>query len=551
MQMTGGQVVAQALRAHGVDVVFGIPGVHNLAIYDALLDSGIRHIVARHEQGAAFMADGYARASGRIGVCLCTSGPALLNAVTSLGTAYADSVPVLCIASQIPLAGIGKQKGYIHECPDQLACVRPVTSWCARADSVDAIPGVVREAFEHMLNGRPRPTAIEVPCDVLDGEGEVEIPEPATRSRPQPSVDQIEAAAALLSEARRPAIWAGGGAIASAAGEQLQQVAELLQAPVFTTINGKGSIPGDHPLSAGSALVAPAAIDYVSGCDALLAVGTRFTEEGSAGWTIAMPPIVHVDIDAEEMGRNYDTAVAVVGDAREALQLLSERLASRQPDNGTDRTAEVDALRKRIVDDCIELAPQGVELVQTLQRALPRETVIVYDLTLAAYWCRWLLDTYEHRTNLYPWGFCTLGFGVPAGIGAKVACPERPVVIINGDGGFMFNLQELSIAAQFDIPVVVLIFDNGGFGIMRPQQVARYGRTLAVDLENPDFAALSRTLGLEAVRVDTLTNLGSALTAAIDSGKGWVIHVTAEVPLPVIEPRIRPVFDRLQELEVR
>ena len=548
MRMTGGEAVVRSLQAHGVDAIFGIPGIHNLAVYDALIDSGIRHIVARHEQGAAFMADGYARASGRVGVCLCTSGPAALNTATSLGTAYCDSSPLLCIASQIPSQAIGKEKGYFHECRDQLGCLRPVTAWCERADTIASIPGVMREAFLRMQDGRPRPVAVEIPCDILDGSDETSIPEPAAVRRLQPPQEQIEEAIQLLRRSRRPVIWAGGGVISSGGSDQLRQLAERIQAPVFTTVLGKGSIPGDHPLSAGSALVASQAREYLATCDAMLAVGTRFTEEESLGWSIPMPEsLIHIEVDPEEIGRNYAPTVAVVGDARESLRLLNEGLGSDQPRESSDRGAEVARLQREILRDCSEMAPEGVELVRALRAALPRETVIVSDLTLAAYWCRRLLDLYEPRTSIYPAGFATLGFGVPAAIGAKVACPQRPVVVLSGDGGFMFNCQELSIAAQFDIPIVVLVFNNQAFGVMKPYQLAQYGRTIAMDLENPDFVALTQAFGLNGRRVATLGELGPAVTDAVSSGRSCVIEVTADVPLSIVEPGPRSLFEKLQE----
>ena len=282
----------------------------------------------------------------------------------------------------------------------------------------------------------------------------------------------------------------------------------------------------------------------------MLAVGTRFTEEESLGWSIPMPEsLIHIEIDEEEIGRNYVPTVAVVGDARESLRLLNERLGSELPHNDFDRTAEIAELRQEIIHDCTDIAPEGVGLVQTLRTALPRETVIVSDLALAAYWCRRLLDMYEPRTHIYPWGFCTLGFGVPAGIGAKVARPDRPVVVIAGDGGFMFNCQELSIAVQFDVPIVVLIFNNQGFGVMKPQQVARYGRTLAVDLKNPDFSALARAFGLEGRRVTTLDELRPTVAEAVELDQGCVIDVALDVPLPIIEPGPRSLFETLQETE--
>jgi acetolactate synthase-1/2/3 large subunit len=548
MQMTGGEAVVHALKVHDVDTVFGIPGAHNLALYEALLDAGgIRHIVARHEQGAAFMADGYARASGKVGVCLCTSGPAVLNAVTSLGTAYCDSSPVLCIASEIPSEMIGKEKGFIHECRDQLACLRPVTTWCRLANEVTTIPGMLQEAFLKMQEGRPRPAALEIPCDVLDASDNVEIPEPATWVRRQPSSESIEKAAQLLSQSRRPVIWAGGGLISSGASAELRELAERMQAPVFTTILGRGAIAGDHPLSAGSAMVHPAAREFVASCDVMLAVGTRFTEEEAIGWTLRLPDnLIHVDIDPQEMGRNYPPTVAVVGDARESLRQLNGSLDAMQTKVMEARDGEVARLRQQIVDDCRQIAPQGVELVETLRSALPREAIIVSDLTLAAYWCRRLLDVYEPRTSIYPWGFCTLGFGVSAGIGAKAARPERPVVVISGDGGFLFNCQELATAVQFQLPIVVLLFNNNSYGVLKPQQQVRYGRTLGVDLVNPDFVALAESFGCRGLRVTSLDQLGPAVSQALESDRTWVIEITCDVPLQIMEPGPRSLHAALQ-----
>jgi acetolactate synthase-1/2/3 large subunit len=544
MRVTGGEAVVRSLEANGVEVAFGIPGVHNLAVYDALLDSGIRHIAARHEQGAAFMADGYARASGRVGVCLCTSGPALLNAATSLGTAYCDSSPVLCIASQIPSEAIGKEKGYIHECRDQLACVRPVTGWCERAETVASIPEVLHEAFARMQNGRPRPVAIEVPCDVLDAFGEATISAPAQVQRVKPPPEQIERAVDLLKAARFPVIWAGGGVITSGASDELKQLAEHLQAPVCSTVPGKGALPDDHPLSAGASLVHPAADEFLRKCDVMLAVGTRFTQEDTNNWTLPFPEtLIHIDIDPKEHGRNYKPTVPLLGDARESLRELNARLMAVAPRDGLDRITEVAELRKRILDDCRDLAPDGVELVDMLRAALPRDTIIVSDLTLAAYWCRRLLDLYEPRTNIYPWGFCTLGFGIPAAVGAKIARPDRAVVVLSGDGGFQFNCQELAAAVEFEIPIVVLLFNNNAYGVLKPQQQVRYGRSLATDLVNPDFVALARAFGVQSQPIDSLDQIGPALGTAIASGQTWVLEITADVPLPVIEPGMRALHN--------
>ena len=540
MRMTGGEAVVRSLAAHDVDTVFGIPGTHNLGIYDALRAmGGIRHILARHEQGAAFMADGYARASGEVGVCISTTGPAALNTLASLGTAFSDSSPVLCIASQIPAEGIGLDKGYLHECQDQLGSFAPVTKWRARADTVEAIPGVMREAFAQMLSGRPRPTAVEIPCDTLDESDEVTMPAPAEANRPAPDPEQVERAARLLGAARRPVIWAGGGVISSSAGAEVRQLAERLQAPIFTTVLGKGAVADDHPLAAGATILHPAARAFLAESDLMLAVGTRFTEEETDRWGLCLPDsLIHIDIDPEEIDRNYPATVGVVGDARAALQLINSQLQElRRPDNGS--AAGIAKMRQEVWRYCQARAPEGVELVQTLRKALPRETIIVSDLTVAAYWCRLLLDIYEPRTNIYPWGFCTLGFGLPAAIGAKVARPDRPVVVLCGDGGFLFNCQELAAAVQFDVPIVALVFNDSAYGVLKPQQMARYGQAHAVDLVNPDFVALAGAFGVDGCRVTSIEQLGPAVAKAIEADRSALIELPGTLPWPIMEPSAR------------
>ena len=500
---------------------------------------GIRHILARHEQGAAFMADGYARASGEVGVCISTTGPAALNTLASLGTAFSDSSPVLCIASQIPAEGIGLDKGYLHECQDQLGSFAPVTKWRARADTVEAIPGVMREAFAQMLSGRPRPTAVEIPCDTLDESDEVTMPAPAEANRPAPDPEQVERAARLLRAARRPVIWAGGGVISSSAGAEVRRLAERLQAPIFTTVLGKGAVADDHPLAAGATILHPAARAFLAESDLMLAVGTRFTEEETDRWGLCLPDsLIHIDIDPEEIDRNYPATVGVVGDARAALQLINSQLQDlRRQENGS--AAGIAKLRQKIWRYCQARAPEGVELVQTLRKALPRDTIIVSDLTVAAYWCRRLLDIYEPRTNIYPWGFCTLGFGLPAAIGAKVARPDRPVVVLCGDGGFLFNCQELAAAVQFDVPIVALVFNDSAYGVLKPQQMARYGQAHAVDLVNPDFVALAGAFGVDGCRVTSIEQLGPAVAKAIEADRSALIELPGTLPWPIMEPSAR------------
>ncbi|HIB88587.1 TPA: thiamine pyrophosphate-binding protein [Candidatus Poribacteria bacterium] len=424
--------------------------------------------------------------------------------------------------------------------------------------SVSSIPRVMKEAFMQMQSGRPGPVAIEIPCDVLDASDDVEILEPATVTRPEPHPEQIYQAVQLISKAQHPVIWVGGGVIVSEASDELLQLAERIQAPVFTTILGEGAISDEHPLAAGSSILHPASCEYLAGnsvpdpigtlnsneffaaCDAMVAIGTRFTEEETNGWRLRLPEsLIHIDIDPNEINRNYPATVGIVGDARQSLRQLNQLLESMPLQNSADRSMEVDKLKKRILQDCCQLAPKGVELVQRLRTALPRETIIVSDLTIAAYWCRRLLDLYQPRTYVYPWGFCTLGFGVPAAIGAKLAQPDQPVVLLSGDGGFLFNCQELAIAVQFGVPIVVLLFNDSAYGVLKPQQEKRYGRTNAVDLVNPDFMMLARAFGVDSQRVESIDQLDLTITKAIESNQTTIIEIPLQLPLPIMEPAPR------------
>ncbi len=532
--MTGGQALVRSLEAHGVTTVFGIPGTHNLAAYDALLDSPIRHITARHEQGAAFMADGYARAGGQVGVCLSTTGPGALNTLTPLATAYSDSSRILCIASQIQAEFLGQEKGLLHECRSQLGSFQPVTKWCQRATTVDSIPWVVREAFFQMRSGRPQPAAVEIPCDVLDSAGRPALPPPLEIELDQPRPEDLSRACRLLRSARRPVIWAGGGVIRGGASAALTQLAEVLQSPVFTTTLGKGAVSDDHPLSAGNTLLHPAGRAYLATCDLMLAVGTRFMEIETERWQLKLPDrLIQIDIDPAAIGRNYAVTSAIVGHARPALEACLE-MCRRAVAPG-DRAQEVQQLRGRIWSECLERAPSAVDLVQGLREALPRESIVMCDLTAAASWCHHLLEVYEPATFHSPWGFCTLGFGLPAAIGAKLAQPQRPVVLLSGDGGFLFNCQELATAVHFGVPLVMVVFNDSGYGVLRPQQMARYGRTHAADLVSPDFVAMARAFGARAVRVETFRDLGRELSKALKESEPCLIEVVAQVPWPPIE----------------
>ena len=341
-RLTGGQALVQTLVAEGVDTLFGIPGSHSLSVYDALLDRPeIRHVLVRHEQGAAFMADGYARSTGRLGVCLTTTGPAALNTLGALATSYGDSCPVLLLCTQIPSAYIDAGKGVYHEVPDQLGMLERVTAFSTRASRVEEISGKLREAIRRARSGRPRPVALELPVDVLDDACEVTIPTACPPSPPDVDRDQVERAARLIARSKRPILWAGGGVVSGGACDALARLADRLQAPVLTTNLGKGALPADHPLHLGYLLGQRPVRDYLDGCDLLLAVGTRFSYLATDRWTLRLPEtIVHIDVDPEMIGKNYPAALGLVGDAAATLEAILGRLSTdSSPRQG--RQAEV------------------------------------------------------------------------------------------------------------------------------------------------------------------------------------------------------------------
>lgn len=534
-RQTGGEAVVQSLSSEGVKVIFGIPGTHGLALFDALHDNpGIRRIITRHEQGAAFMADGYARASGEVGVCLTATGPGVINSLSAMGTAFIDSSPVLNIFTQIPSGDIGQTKGYLHEVRDQLPLVADLTGWSARAESVSQIPWLVRDAMGHMRNGRTTPTAIEVPRDILDSSGDAPVLSSTPKVRDVGDTFQVSEAAEALLQAKRPFIWAGGGVVSSQASQELLELAELIEAPVFTTIMGIGSIPGNHPLHLGNRAINDSVQTYFDSCDMVLVVGSRFSHIETADLAMRLPKqIVRIDVDPAETGRNYPANINVVGDAKIVLsQILDTFTAEQKSIKRASRAGEVAELKGMVRSGLVNRSEEAVALFDEVVSVMPDDSIIANDVTTFAYWAWSLLEVKEPRKYLYPWGFGTLGFGMPAALGAKVACPEKQVLAVAGDGGFMFTATELATAVQFDINVVTLIVNDNCFGVLEPQQEARFGRTMMTKLKNPDFAAMARSFGAHGVCVDSIDKVGPALSEAFALNKPSVVELKIDIPDP-------------------
>jgi thiamine pyrophosphate-dependent acetolactate synthase large subunit-like protein len=532
---TGGEWVVEALRAEGVRHAFGIPGVHNLAIYDALLgQTDIRHILARHEAGAGFMADGYARASGRPGVVLVTTGPGATYALTPLVEAYAGSQPVLLIASDIPADLIGKGVGALHEVPNQIDCLRPVCRWAETLGAGRDIPGAVQGAFHLFRTGRPGPIALSIPTDLLTARVEAQLTPPGQGRRPPCDVSLLETAAErYLRRARRPLIVAGGGVVAAEAGAELTALAERLGAPVITTVMGRGSLAETHPRWLGVLPDRRACQPALEAADVVLAVGCRFAHRSTRGLLLNLQlrpdqSLIHLDLDPTVIGKIVPATLGIVGDARDGLAgLLAvlgpgpataewdwSRLTAQRAARGPRYTATID------------------RLLRILRESLPADTIVVSDQTGINYWMEWHFPVLAPRTFLYPVGSATLGYGVPAAIGARVAQPDRPVVAVVGDGGFLYSVNELATAVKYALPVVFLVVNDERYGAIKYLQEAIFGRWGEADLTNPDFPALARAFGAAGQRADDLDQLGPALAKALAHPGPTVV----ELPLAIDPP---------------
>jgi acetolactate synthase-1/2/3 large subunit len=517
----GGDLLADALIAAGVEVVFGLPGVQLDAAFDALARRAdlIRVYQVRHEQATSYMADGYSRVSGRPGCCLVVPGPGLLNAMAGLATAYACNSPVICVAGQIPSGSIDAGRGLLHEIPDQLGMVRSVVKWAGRAMSPDEIPVLVREAAHQALTGRQRPVAVEVPPDVLEAEVEAEAASLPAQEESPADLSPLERAAPLLVAGSRPLIVCGGGVLQSGAWPELRQVAERLGAPVLMTGNGKGALSARHPL----AFDVLASRQLMSRADVILAVGTRFARPSGGRWR--MDPgqsLIRIDADPDELARDVQPLVAIAADARVALRRLIELLpAARKPATGW---SGLDEIRAEAASRAASLQPQAA-FGTAIREELPDDAIVVNGMTQVGYWNRIGFPVYEPRTFVTAGYQGTLGFELPTGLGAQVARPDRRVVIVAGDGGFMYNVQELATAAQFGINAISVVFDDGGYGNVRRLQRQRFGRVFASDLRNPDFVRLAEAFGVDGQRADGPEGLRNALRRALKTDRPALIVV--------------------------
>jgi acetolactate synthase-1/2/3 large subunit len=514
---TGGDALVASLVAHGVDTVFGIPGTHNLPVYAALMRHRVRHVSMRHEQGAGFAADGYARVTGRPGVCLTTTGPAVLNAATAAAQAYSDSVPLLLVSPGMPVRHPGRGNGLLHEVKNQRAALDAVVAFSHRVGSVAEIPLAVAQCFADMASGRPRPVHLEVPLDLLDEESEAEPVPPVAVAQATAPASSVTAAAAWLSHARRPVLLLGGGSRGATA--QVEVLAERLGAPVVTTVNGKGVLPEDHPLSVGAGLHHPSVAALVAESDAVVAVGTELAPADL--WNGPLDTtgrLVRVDVDATAVATNAVPRLALVGDAAQTLAALLEVLPTqRAPEGGTDALSRAALWRQRFREEARTEGAPWLPVVEALAVALGRDGVLAGDSTMACYYGALSnLPRYGPARFLYPTGLGTLGYGLPAAIGAKVARPDLRVLALHGDGGLMFTVAELAAAAELGLALPVVMVDNGGYGEIRNEMADRGEPVHAVALGRPDFPALARALGCHGVDLGGSADLADDLEATLE-----------------------------------
>jgi acetolactate synthase I/II/III large subunit len=517
---TGGRLVAETLEALGAEVAFGVPGIHALAIWDGLRTSSVRTVGFRTELNAGFAADGYARTTGRPAVLLLSTGPGALVSLASLMEAATAHVPVVAIASQIPGDLIGKGRGYLHELPDQLASFAPVVKWAGRADSPHAATELLARAWSEARTPPTGPVFLEIPVDVLTGETDVAARESSAPERLAAGAGAIEEAARLLNEARRPVIWAGGGVLRSGAWDELAELARTLEAPVATTYMGKGAFPSDQVLSVGSSCDEAAYRDLLADADVVLAVGTELGAETTAQYALDLTgQLIHLDAAAERIGITYP-ALALVGDARATLAELLPLIERR----GRDGAARAATVRERISAGLDE-QDRGLErgLLETIRAAVPPGTVTTWDMTILAYWAAAHFPVTEPRTFHYPLGSGTLGYAWPAALGAAVA-NGGPTLAVVGDGGFLYGIQELATGRQHGLNTVVLVVDDGGYGILREYQRDSFGETTAVDLHEPDFVAAAEACGVPAERTDP-DGLGAVLERALAQDGPALVHL--------------------------
>lgn len=528
---SGADHIVAALKEAGVDTLFGIPSIHNIRLYEALREQpSIRHILCRQEATAANMADGYARAGNRLGVVAGSTGPGTGYMVPAIQEAWGSCSQVLVITTNVHAPKIGRGRGALHELTGQDRLFESITKARFTVRQGDNVHDMTRQAVRTALDDRPGPVYLEVPTDLL----EAPCPEAAVppENKVQQSVPDLDAALSLLRQAKQPLLLAGTGAVRAGLSGAVSTLAEALGAPVVTTTNGKGILPEDHPLAFGHASRRGAVREIVQAADLCLAVGTRLRESDLRQHGAPLPRLLHVDWDETWIGKNYETEMALTGHVPTIVEGLLKGLAGHAAD--ADRAKTVQDMRAALQEEVREIRRTRVELayLDAIRSCLPRDGLLCADNTQLGYWAEYFYPSLCPGGLMGTKGSTTIGFSFAAAVGAKVACPDKPVVSLIGDGGFLYNAHELATCMRHGIGFPVIVVNDGSYGIIAFLQRGFFKNEYESDLTNPDFVALARAYGAEAVRVDSPSGLHGALKGALDSEEMWLIELAATFPEP-------------------
>lgn len=534
---TVGEYLVELLEQYEVENVFGIPGVHTVELYRGLKDSAINHYTPRHEQGAGFMADGYARVSGKVGVCLIITGPGLTNIATAMGQAYADSIPMLVISAVNATHNLGQGRGFLHELPNQQALMSQVSAFSHTVMSVDDLPVVLARAFAVFDSERPRPVHIEIPLDIIVQSAEHLLPInlPVRTSPSIPAPEQINKALSAIEGAKRVVICAGGGVKHGA--KAIKALAEKIDAPVVPTVNARGILSPDHPLLVPASPSLNAVRALIEEADVVIAFGTEFGptdydfyEDGE----FKIPGLlIRIDIDPQQLYRNCPADIGLVGDAKRTCELIAKKVATKVDKSGIQRALKA---RDAALAELPDYIREHVELLNTIRDALP-DALLIGDSTQQVYaGAYYFAAQFPGSWFNSATGFGTLGYGLPASIGAKIAAPNRPVVCLVGDGGLQFSIAELASAIDAQTPVILLVWNNNGYSeiksFMREKDIA----TIGVDLFTPDFLKIADAYGLKSQNLESIDNISEVLQSANRHKLPTLIHMNEANLIP--NPRL-------------
>ncbi|MCM3692571.1 thiamine pyrophosphate-binding protein [Neobacillus niacini] len=538
IEFTTADAIVQELVRAGVTTAFGIVSIHNMPIYDAILREGSIHLVcSRGESGAVNMADGYARATGKLGVVITSTGTGAGNAAGSLIEAWAAGVPVLHLTGEVASPYLGTGRGYIHECKDQLSMMEGACKKALRLRKPEQTAAVVRQAIQDALAAPSGPVSLEIPIDFQSAIIQNHTLEEVGFAAPTSRIALPKEIISKISNARRPVIWAGGGVISAVASQELKQLAEMIGAAVITSQSGKGSIPEDHPQCIGHFAAYELTKKLLKDSDLLISIGVRFRGNETANWKVSVPTEhIAIDADWQAINRNYEATNGLVGDAKQILTTIIQDLSKIEIKPDPAYLDEVQSVRQELRAALRATLGPYEQILDGMRKVLPHDSILVRDVTVQAnVWGSRLFEIYEPRTSIHASGG-GIGQGLPTAIGAQIAFTDRQVVLMAGDGGFMVNVGEMATAAQENLPLIVVLFDDAGYGVLRNIQDAAYGRQVAVDLLSPDFVLLGQSMGFDSTRIGSPDEFVTALEKAVDSKKPTIIVVDMEAVGPMAKP---------------